>query len=308
MTDIHGALKDYLVVRRALGHKLVGAEYLLEQFLTYLDRSGASTITTDLALDWATLPVGTSAVYQAQRLSAVRCFASWLQSIEASTEVPPSDILTARPARSVPYLYTDDEIAAIMAATQSLRYPMRRCTYEGLIGLLVTTGLRIGEAIRLDRGDVCFSSGLVRVLESKFNKSREVPLHESTVQALRRYSERRDELCPEPKAPSFFLTMTGTRLVYRSVLSVFKRLLAHAGLDVCSGRGGPRIHDLRHLFATNTLVDWHRAGVDVQAMLPLLSTYMGHVDPKSTFWYYSDSRVIPIPMRDGPVTWDDALL
>jgi integrase len=288
MTDIDAALEDYLMVRRSLGHKLAGAEYLLRSFLAFLDQAGAARITTELAVSWATLPAGASAVYQAQRLSAVRRFASWLESIEPATEVPPTDILTSRPRRAAAYLYKDDEIAAIMAATQSLRYPMRRYTYEALVGLLVTSGLRVGEAIRLDRGDVCFGPGLVRVLGSKFGKSREVPLHPSTLDALRRYSERRDELCPEPRSASFFLGVTGTRLVYKSVHSVFKRLLAHAGLGgACMGRGGPRIHDLRHTFATNTLVEWCRAGVDVQAMLPLLSTYMGHVDPKSTFWYLS---------------------
>ena len=287
MSEMHSALKDYLVVRRALGHKLIGAEYLLEQFLAFLDQSGATRITTELAIAWATLPTDASAVYQAQRLSAVRRFASWLQSIEPSTEVPPTDILTARPVRAVPYLYTDDEIAAIMAATQSLRSPMRRCTYEALVGLLVTTGLRVGEATRLDRGDVCFGPDLVWVLGSKFDKSREVPLHPSTAQALRRYGQRRDELCPEPRSASFFLSGAGTRLIYHNVHSVFQKLLRHARLGARSGRGGPRIHDFRHTFATNTLVDWYRAGADVQAMLPLLSTYMGHVDPKSTFWYLS---------------------
>ncbi len=296
MTDIRAALGDYLIVRRALGHKLAGAEYLLGQFLAFLDQRGAARVTTDLAVAWATLPAGASAAYRAQRLSAVRCFASWLQTMDPSTEVPPAGILTARPARAVPYPYTDGEVAALMAAARSLRYPMRRYTYQALTGLLATTGMRIGEAIRLDRGDVCFDAGLVRVVGSKFGKSREVPLHPSAVEALRRYAERRDELCTGPKADSFFLSATGTRLVYRSVLSVFQRLLRHAGIGPRSEQCRPRIHDLRHGFASRTLADWHRAGADVQALLPLLSTYLGHVDPKSTYWYYSDSRVIPIPV------------
>jgi integrase len=287
MSEMHRALEDYLAVRRALGHKLVGPEYLLEQFLAFLDQAGAKRVTTELAVAWATLPTGASAVYQAQRLSAVRRFASWLQSIEPSTEVPPTDILTARPRRAVPYLYTDDEVAAIMAATQSLGSPMRRCTYEALIGLLVTTGLRVGEAIRLDRDDVCSGPDLVRVLRSKFDRSREVPLHPSTAQALRCYGQRRDELCPGPRSAGFFLNGTGTRLRYCNVHWVFQKLLRNAGLGACSGRGGPRMHDFRHTFATNTLLDWHRASADVQAMLPLLSTYMGHVGPESTFWYLS---------------------
>ena len=153
--------------------------------------------------------------------------------------------------------------------------------------LLATTGLRAGEAIRLGRGDVCLGAGLVRVVESKFGKSREVPLHPGTVEALGRYAERRDQLCTKPEADSFFLSATGTRLVYRSVLSVFHRLLLRAGLGPRSERCRPRIHDFRHRFACNTLADWHRAGADVQALLPVLSTYLGHVDPKSTYWYLS---------------------
>ena len=287
MTEIHSALKDYLVIRRALGHDLTGAQYLLEQFLAFLDQSGTAGVTTELAITWATLPAGASAVYQAQRLSAVRGFASWLQSIDPSTEVPPAGIFPARPVRAVPYLYTGEEIAAIMAATQKLRYPMRRCTYHALVGLLASTGLRVGEAIRLDRADVCPDPGLVRVLRSKFGKSREVPLHPSTVEALGRYARQRDQLCPQPRSASFFLTVTGTRLVYRTVHSVFHRLLRHAGLGGTQPAPGPRIHGLRHAFAVSTLTGWYQAGADVPALLPLLSTYMGHTDPRSTYWYLS---------------------
>ncbi len=288
MTELRSALQDYLAVRRALGHDLAGAQYLLEQFLGFLDQSGAAGVTTDLAIAWATLPAGTSAVYQAQRLSAVRGFASWLQSIDPSAEVPPADIFPARPARAVPYLYTREEIAALMAATQNLRYPMRRCTYHALVGLLASTGLRVGEAIRLDRADVCLDLGLVRVLRSKFGRSREVPLHPSTVEALGRYARQRDQLCPQPRSASFFLTMDGTRLVYRTVHHVFDRMLHHAGLgSTPPGRPGPRIHGLRHTFAVSTLTGWYRAGADVPALLPLLSTYLGHTDPRSTYWYLS---------------------
>jgi len=287
MTGIHAALEDYLLIRRSLGHKLAGAEYLLRRFLAFLAEAGATRVTTDLAITWATLPQGASAVYLAQRLSAVRCFASWLQSLDPGTEVPPAGLLTGGTARAVPYLYTDGEVTAIMAAAQHLRHPMRRCTYQTLIGLLASTGLRVGEAIRLDRGDVCPGPDLVRVVGSKFGKSREVPLHPATVQALRRYGHRRDELCPQPRADSFFLSATGTRLVCRTVQSAFHSLLRHAGLGAGTGRRGPRIHGLRHTFATNTLAGWYQAGADVPALLPLLSTYMGHTDPKSTYWYLS---------------------
>ena len=184
MTGLHAALEDYLAIRRALGHKLAGAEYLLRKFIAYLGEQGAATVTTAIAIAWATLPGGASGAYQAQRLSAVRGFASWLQTIDPSAEVPPAGVLTARAARAVPYLYTGDEIAAIMAAAQSLRYPMRRCTYEALVGLLAVTGLRVGEAIRLDRDDVCFDPRLVRVIRSKFGNYAEGAVMPSPVTVL----------------------------------------------------------------------------------------------------------------------------
>jgi len=286
MTGIHSALEDYLTVRRSLGHKLAGAEYLLRQFLAYLDRAGAAGITTELAVTWATLPRA-SAVYHAQRLSAVRGFASWLHSIDPLTEIPPAGVLPARPARAVPYIYRDDEITAIMAAAGRLRHPMSQCTYQALVGLLASTGLRVSEAIGLDRGDVRPGDGLVRVTRAKFGKSREVPQHPSAAVALGRYAERRDEICPRPQAGSFLLSSAGTRLAYRTALWVFQHLLQLAGVHAGPGQPHPRIHGLRHTFAVVTLIGWYRAGAEVPALLPVLSTYLGHTDPKSTYWYLS---------------------
>ncbi len=284
MRGIGDHLEDYLRVRRSLGHKLNGAEYLLRQFLAYLEQAGAATVTTDLALAWALLP-GASAVYHAQRLSAVRGFASWLRSTDPLTQVPPPGLLPARPARSLPYLYRPEEITAIMEAAGLLRHPASRCAYPVLVGLLASTGLRVSEAISLGRGDVTASEGLVRVTRSKFGKSREVPLHPSAAAALGSYAQRRDELFPRPQAGSFLLSSAGAPLVYRTVLWVFGRLLVLAGVHAGPGQPRPRIHGLRHTFAVATLTGWYRDGADVAALLPLLSTYMGHVDPKSTYWY-----------------------
>ena len=287
MSELRSALQDYLRVRRALGHKLKNAERLLGQFVTYCEQSGASAVTTDLAVAWAILPVNADASWWSQRLSMVRCFAGWLQTLNPATEMPPTDILTGRPRRAVPYLYSDTEVSAIMAAAQCLRSPLLRHTYQALIGLLAVTGLRVGEAIRLDRSDVCLGSGLVRVLESKFNKSREVPLHPSSVEALSRYAQDRDRLCPEPRSESFFLSTAGTRLNYTSVRSIFARLASEAGLGPRASRCRPRIHDLRHSLAVNSMLDWYRDGAEVQSRLPLLSTWLGHVKPESTYWYLS---------------------
>lgn len=287
MNELRSALQDYLRVRRALGYKLKETERLLGQFVAYCEQSGTCVVTTDVALAWATLPVGADPSWWAQRLSKVRCFARWLQTLEPATEVPPTDILTGRPRRAVPYLYTGAEVVAIMAAARCLRSPLQAHTYQTLVGLLAVTGLRVGEAIRLNRDDVCLGSGLVRVIKSKFNKSREVPLHPTTVEALRRYVECRDRLCPQPRSGSFFLSTVGTTLTYSTVRSTFQRLAHEAGLRPRAGRCRPRLHDLRHSLACEILIGWYRDGVDVNARLPLLSTWLGHVKPESTYWYLS---------------------
>ncbi len=287
MTDLRSAIEDYLTVRRALGHKMEMAERLLGQFYVYYEQAGATHVTSDLAVAWATLPVGASAGWWAQRLGVLRCFAAWLQTQDPNTQVPPADMLTGRACRVVPYLYSDTDIAAMMEAAGGLAFPLQRHTYETLIGLLAVTAIRIGEAIRLDRGDVCPDVGVVRVISSKFGKSREVPLHPSAIEALLRYGRQRDRLCPAPAANSFFVSMTGTRLRYSVVHPTFKRLARQAGLRPRSPRCRPRIHDVRHSFAVRALVDCYAAGGDAQALLPLLSTFMGHADPKSTYWYLS---------------------
>jgi integrase/recombinase XerD len=285
MSDLPTALQDYLTVRRALGHKLKGAERLLGQFLDYYDQSGATRLTTELAVAWATLPNNTSPVWLAQRLGVVRGFASWLQTLEQATEVPPKDILPARTRRAVPYLYTDAEIGRVITAARALRAEKCQETYTALVGLLAVTGARVGEMIGLDRDDVELDSGVVRVRQSKFGKSRELVLHPSSIAALRHYATARDRLCPAPKTEAFFISLRGTRLIYETVWSTFSGLTRAAGLRPRSERCRPTIHGLRHSFAVRTVLDWHAQGADVQALLPLLSTWMGHTDPASTYWY-----------------------
>lgn len=283
MSGLDSQLAGYLRVRRSLGHQLTGAEFQLRQFLAWLDQAGATVITTDLALAWAVAP-GASQVYHAQRLSAVRGFAAWLHTADPATQVPPAGLLPARPARSLPYLYRPGEITAIIDAAGRLRHPAAQLAYATLIGLLASTGMRVSEAIGLQRGDVLAGEGLVRVTRSKFGKSREVPLHPTAAAALERYARRRDELFPGRQA-AFLVSSAGTPLVYRTVLWVFGRLLQLAGVQAGPGQPQPRIHSLRHSFAVATLTGWHRDGADVPALLPLLSTYMGHTDPKSTYYY-----------------------
>jgi integrase len=197
MSDLRSALGEYLAVRRALGYKLSETERVLGQFVAYCEARGVPTITTEVSLTWATLPAGADPSWWAQRLSKVRCFATWLESLDPSVEVPPTNILSGRPRRAVPYLYSAADIAALMTAARGLRSPLRAETFATLIGLLAVTGLRGGEALRLARSDVRLDEALVRVINSKFNKSREVPLHDTSVNALRRYQQRLRRAVPE---------------------------------------------------------------------------------------------------------------
>jgi len=286
VSELSDRADDYLRMRRALGYKLEVQGWLLGEFIAYLERAGAPTVTIEHALAWATLPaVSRDRAYWAQRLSVVRQFARHLQRFDPACEIPPASLLPFRPRRAVPHLYQPGEITALMIAASALPLPLQAATYRTLIGLLAVTGLRLGETIRLDRDDLDAGQQLLRVLHSKFGKSREVALHETTITALTGYGKLRDRLCPRPRCEAFFLSTRGTRLLAPSIHETFNRLVKIAGIAPHLGGRNPRPHDLRHHFAVATLLDWHRSGADVQTRLPLLSTYMGHVNPASTFYY-----------------------
>jgi len=278
--------EDYLAIRRTLGFKLKDPGRLVVQFVDYLEDVGATSITTEQALAWLRLRTTASPFRQRQRLAAVREFARYVQSIDTQTEVPSKALLPIRLQRRAPYLYSEDEIAQLMAAARSIPSPLHAATYETLIGLLAVTGMRLGEAIGLDRPDVDLSGQQMVIRCGKFNKPRQVPIHLSTVEALHAYSQLRDRLCRHPKCASFFVSSRGGRLSQSRVQAAFASLRAQTGLSTVHRSRPPRLHDLRHTFVLRTLLNWYRAGIDVQAQLPLLSTYLGHVDPKSTYWYF----------------------
>jgi len=278
--------EDYVQTRRALGYKLTSQARILAGFVRYLDDIGATRITVETALGFATQPADAHPIWWTRRLSVVRGFATYAQAIDPTTEVPPTGLLPRGVPRAVPYLYTPSEIASVMAAARALRPPLHAATYETLIGLLAVTGMRVGEAIALGCDDVDIDHGLLTVHAGKFGRHRLVPLHASTVDALQRYAQRRDTRWPASRAETFFVSTVGTPLTYNSVREIFAKLADRAGL-VARGRCRPRLHDFRHRFAVETLLGWYRSGDDVAARLPLLSTFLGHVKPTSTYWYLS---------------------
>ena len=288
MIPLRSALSDYLSTRRSLGYKLRRTEKLLLQFIDYVEANCADRIATDLALSWARLPVGGDVSWWSSRLTVVRKFATFVNTLDPETEVPPSDLLPGRKSRrAVPFLYSDSDIAALVEAATMFTPRLRVLTCQTWVQLLAVTGMRVGEAIRLDRKDVNFDDGVLSIWMSKFGKSRELPLHASTVDALRVYLQERDRLFPNPTSPSLFISSAGTRLLYCNVSWDFIRLVRQVGLRPRSPDCRPRIHDLRHTFAIRTIIDAYKTNANVGARLASLSTYLGHVHPGHTYWYLS---------------------
>jgi integrase/recombinase XerD len=285
MSMLREALADYLRIRRRLGFEMPQDARLLEGFVQFLERAGSERVTTELALQWARLPVQAHPYRWRQRLSVVRGFARHLATIDPASEVPSKDLLPGHRPRTAPYIFTDEEIAALMAAAGELTPALRAVRHQTLIGLLAVTGIRPGEALAFDREDVDLRHGVLQVRAGKQKKRREVPLHQSTVRALREYARQRDARFPEPSTPAFFISARGRRMARGELNQTFTMLIRQVGLDGRGARARPRPHDLRHAFAVRTLLDWHEAGEDIDRRMPLLSTYLGHVDPASTYWY-----------------------
>jgi integrase len=285
MTGLRGHLEDYLRLRESLGYKIVQPRRYLRHFVAHLEHLGLATVTTDAAVAWATQPQGVRPGEWARRYGLVRGFAGYLRAIDPATEIPPAGLVAGKNRRATPYLYSDTEIAALMDAARRLPSPLRAATYECLLGLLAVTGMRIGEAIALDRDDVDLASGILTIRAAKFGRTRQIPLHPTTVRALAAYAQRRDELCPRCPSTAFLVSTKGTRLFYSTFHLVFSHLVTQAGLAPRSASCRPRPHDLRHSFTVHTLLRWYRDGLDVASRLPLLSAYLGHAHPGATYWY-----------------------
>lgn len=289
MNPLEQTLKDYLRIRRSLGFLLREVETSLGNFVAFLRAEGASYITRELALRWATQPTKVQPSTWAWRLGMVRRFAIWHSATEPRTEIPPAALLPHRYRRKPPHIYSEEEIERLLRQTQQLPSPkgLRARTYTTLFGLLVATGMRVSEALTLDRPDVDLDLGILYIRRTKFGKSRYVPVHPSTVDALKKYAEARDRLFPAPLTPTFFISERGRRITDCMARYTFAKLSQQIGLRLpANGHGrGPRLHDMRHRFAACTLIHWYRAGLDVERELPKLATYLGHVHVNDTYWY-----------------------
>lgn len=282
MKALHRHLAEYLEMRAALGFKTERSRWLLSNFVSFMRSKRRAVISSGLALEWAKRPAEAHPGWWAQKLSTVRVFARHVHLADARHQIPSVDLVRETMPRPTPVLYSSRDVEKILRATRDLDTPRFRClTHETIFGLLAVTGMRVGEAIRLDRDDVDFPNQLISIHESKFRKSREVVLHPAVVDALRRYAAQRDRLHRKPRSPAFFVSLSGTRLIYNNVHHTFAAVLRRAAIK----RERARLHDLRHSFVVHTILRWHRQGRDVDAWMPRLSTYLGHRDPSSTYWY-----------------------
>lgn len=287
MTSLADIAVDYLALRRRLGHDLADAHRLLPRFVAYLDDIGANTVTIEAAIAWSMAPeVDPASSVWPRRMIVARGFARHMAGIDPATEVPPVGLIPSRQRWRPPFLFTAAEVERLVtAASTVIRWRLPAATHSTLLGLLAVTGMRVGEALKLDDGDIDWDDGVIQVRESKFGKSRIVPIDRSTIEALRAFTATRDNLV-ERRVPALFVSIRGNRMIYACVQDTFRRLIDTTGIGA-DAPNRPRVHDLRHGFAVNTLIGWHRDGENVDARLPALSTYLGHRDPRSTYWYLS---------------------
>jgi integrase/recombinase XerD len=289
MNTLRQALREYLAMRRSLGFKLRRVAPRLLGFVTFMERQHASYITVPLALAWAKRPADAQAATWAQHLSFVRIFARYRRATDPRTQIPPNELLPFRPKRARPYLYSEREIRDLLLAALRLpRTGLRPWTYHCLLGLLSVSGLRVGEAQNLQLHDVDLQARVLTIRGAKFGKDRLVPIHPSTCRVLARYIARRQRMwAKRPALTYLFLSTWGNRLDGGDIRRTFHALSRKIGLRGPVERCGPRLHDMRHRFASRTLLRWYQAGEDPERRLPALSTYLGHVHWADTYWYLS---------------------
>jgi len=281
-------VEDYLAFRRGLGFELESPGLLLLNFARYADRIGHDGhVTTDLAVPWALATSSSDPAAPTRRLSVLRQFARYRAVFDPATEVPPAGLLGHLPRRKQPHIYSVAEIALLLRQA-SLLWPrggLRPKTYVAFFSLLFSTGLRLGEACRLMPDDVNLNDGILTILESKFRKSRLVPLHPTATQALIRYADHRNT--PRTRSGSFFRTDHAPALKRNTVQKTFWRMRDRLGWTAHERVRRPRIQDTRHTFAVRRLLRWYEDGADVDRKILALATYLGHARPTDTYWYLS---------------------
>ncbi|HSS08724.1 MAG TPA: tyrosine-type recombinase/integrase [Acidimicrobiales bacterium] len=303
MTALSEHLDRYVALRRALGYRPDNDARLLGDFVRYLDASDQSSLTVEAALGWAALAPTDKA--SAAHLTTVRGFARYLAGFDHNTQVPPAGLIRVSDVRPTPYIYSPREVAALMTAAMGLTPELWAATMATLVGLLAATGIRPGEAYRLRREHVDFEDAQLSVVHSKHGKSRRIPLDPSTIEALDRYARLRDRAFEDQAGKGFFLTGDGAGLTSHVVAPTFRRLLQLASIEAPYGRRRPRLGDLRHTFAVSTLLAWHERGVDVQRQLPVLSAYLGHNEPRVTYWYLEATpELMALAARRLQLSWE----
>jgi integrase len=282
-------VNEYLTYRRSLGYLLRIEGQMLLLFARYADESGhRGPVTTELALRWARLPQQAARLYHARRLEVVRTLARYLVPREPGTEVPPRGLLGSAHARKPAFLYSDADLSALLEAARLLAPAdgLRRRTYATLIGLMACTGLRINEALTLGADDIDLDAGVLTIRQTKFHKSRLVPLHATALAPLRDYVADRDSRHRQPRDTTFFVSDVGLRLPYTTVRHTFHQLLRRAMPEAApAGRARPRFHDLRHTFACRRLTAWYHERIEVDRVIDQLSAYLGHAKVTDTYWY-----------------------
>lgn len=288
MNELRAGIADYLELRRSLGFKLKKDERLLSDFAAFMERRGATRITSKLALAWAQRPETTDPNYLAGRLRAIRSFARYRVLTDPRTEIPPTDLLPRQRSSFQPHLFGQEEITRILAASLQRRRgakPISRCSRYAIFGLLSVTGMRVGEALNLDLEDVDLDNGVLTIRNAKFGKSRLVPLHATTCVVLKRYLEQRDAFLAGHIVRPFFISPLGRRITHSTLSLSFRRLCRKLGLRGASDTTGPRLHDMRHSMAVEVLRQCYGTGADPERRLPALSTYLGHTHLNYTYWY-----------------------
>ncbi len=291
MSELREALREYLRIRRSLGFKLVTQTRILRGFLAFADRENAAHVTIPLVLRWIGQPSRAQEGTWAGRLSVVRCFARWWSATDPQTEIPPQALMPMSRWRRRPHSYHEDDVPRLLAEATRMRsrLGLRGLTYTTFFGLIAATGLRVSEALALDRGDVDLEEALLTIRRTKFGKDRLVPIHPTTANALKDYAARRDRFLRTVSTKGFFVAESGRRVTQYAARYCFAKLSQRIGLRQPVPRNklgrGPRIHDLRHRFAVRTLVDWYRADKNVDQEIPKLATYLGHASVEGTYWY-----------------------